>query len=106
MEQLLNSAKICEFSRRYDRCMLLDCSEDIYNTIIFKPGPLGMKLEGKTGKIDQVLKGQAYDAGVRPGWRIVNINGVKYNITLYDEKKHGSESYEITFEQERYQDRI
>jgi len=69
-------------------------------TITFRPGPLGFKSNRITKKIVEVYQGQAKDAGVRAGWRMVKINGVTFDHDLLDEKKNGVEPYEVTFEQD------
>lgn len=68
--------------------------------LTFVPGPLGIDADfATTGKLYTVLPGgQAAQAGVIPGWRMIKINGQDYSELLLDQCIDGDREYTITFQ--------
>jgi hypothetical protein len=59
-------------------------------------GLLGLRYHNDTGVVDEIAPGgQAYNLGVRDGWRMVRIDGLPFSKSLYEAKK--SASRQITF---------
>ena len=76
---------------------MLESSE---RTLQFQPEKLGINsIDPKVGIVSDVIEGsQAQILGVKPGWKIINIEGTSYSEPTLDAYIAKNEPFSITFE--------
>jgi len=65
------------------------------------PGPLGIRMDPKTGRVVAVYDGQSKDAGVTVGMIIRKLDGADYTTDLLLKKKEGEAEYTIVLDRFR-----
>jgi hypothetical protein len=71
------------------------------HSVTMQPGPLRLSMINSTGRVTDVSPGgQAAEKGIRPGWRLVSLDGEPYKESLVHSKIASGEPFEIIFSEE------
>jgi len=71
--------------------------EDGIVRVLFRQGKLGIEYNPQTGLVNEVSDGQANIAGVKAGWRMLKLDGLKWSEALFRSRLGRPAPFEVIF---------